>query len=295
MYTLRKHSLLSLLGALRPTRQSASRRRQRRHDTLRLTTLWLSMLLLPVADANNDRPGGVVFIDLGSSDEGAPVAHYRERPVLVYETGGRWLAAVGIPLDAEPGEHEVTTSDGREIPFLIEPHAYDEQRLSVSRKYVAPEPQQLERIRRERDIIDRALRRHTVIEDSEIRMAAPVEGRRSSSFGLRRFFNDQPRAPHKGMDIAATEGTPVAVPLPGVVAVTGDFFFNGRTVIIDHGQGLISLYCHLSTIGVAEGDRVDAGVVLGRVGRTGRVTGAHLHFGTYLNGTAVDPAILLNE
>jgi murein DD-endopeptidase MepM/ murein hydrolase activator NlpD len=224
-----------------------------------------------------------------------PSAHYRERPVLVYATGGRWLAAVGIPLDADPGQHEITTAEGLEIPFLVEPYAYAEQRLTVSREYVAPAPQQLERIRRERDVIDRALRRHTVVDVPGIRMSAPVDGRRSSSFGLRRFFNDQPRAPHKGMDIAAAEGTPVAVPLAGVVATTGDFFFNGQTVILDHGRGLISLYCHLSEIDVAEGERLDAGDVLGRVGRTGRVTGAHLHFGIYLNGTAGDPAILLNE
>ena len=174
-------------------------------------------------------------------------------------------------------------------------HAYREQRLNVDRKYVAPSQANLERIGRERKIIDAALSRFTDVPVDTIRMLAPVDGRRSSSFGLRRFFNDEPRAPHKGMDIAAVEGTPIRTPLAGVVAATGDYYFNGNTVIVDHGQGLISLYCHLSEIGVAEGDELSAGEMLGKVGKTGRVTGAHLHFGTYLNGTAVDPAILLAD
>ncbi len=263
-----------------------------------LPTLALCLALsspLMAAPAHSPWPGGIAVIDLGPAEEAPPGALFHERPVLVLQSDGRWRAIVGIPLDAAPGAATLRAGE-REISFDIVEHAYREQRLSVrNRSYVTPGPEQLARIGRERKIIDAALGDFRPVDTDGVGLLAPVAGPRSSSFGLRRFFNDQPRSPHKGMDIAAPEGTTVMAPRAGIVSATGDFFFNGNTVILDHGQGFVTMYCHLNEIAVDEGQQLTAGERIGAVGATGRVTGPHLHFGTYLNGTAVDPELLLTN
>jgi murein DD-endopeptidase MepM/ murein hydrolase activator NlpD len=249
-----------------------------------------------LADAADDAwPGGIAFIELASVSAEAPVLRFEGKPVLVYRDGDRWRAALGVPLDAAPGEVRLEAGT-QTIAVTVREHAYAEQRLTVANQdHVTPKPAQLERIGRERERIGAALAAYRPVLLDDIALAPPVAGPRSSSFGLRRFFNDAPRSPHKGMDIAAAEGAPVSAPRPGRVTLTGDFFFNGNTVIVDHGQGLITMYCHLSDIAVQDGDEVEQGEALGAVGSTGRVTGPHLHFGVYLNGTAVDPALLLPD
>jgi murein DD-endopeptidase MepM/ murein hydrolase activator NlpD len=249
--------------------------------------------------AHSPRPGGIALIPIDAGPtKAAPVVTFAGKRALLVPRREGWLALVGIPLEHEPGAAHVTVAwpdrDSLEILFEVLPHAYDEQRLTVTnRSYVSPDPEQLARITRERRTLDGALGawRDTSLHD--VVLQAPVPGRRGTSFGLRRFFNDEPRAPHKGMDIAASLGDPIAAAGDGTVTVTGDFFFNGNTVIIDHGQGLLTMYCHLDAIDVTSGTAIAAGTVIGKVGATGRVTGPHLHFGTYLNGTAVDPALLL--
>jgi murein DD-endopeptidase MepM/ murein hydrolase activator NlpD len=262
----------------------------------------LAILLLIVLPAvafsleHAPRPGGIAIIDVGDASSEQPSVLLDDRRALVFEKDGRFFAAVGLPLDADPEAGLTVTIDGESRAVDVVSHAYREQRLTVkNREHVSPGEEALKRIGREREEIDAALNGWRDIEVGEPALIAPVDGRQSSSFGLRRFFNDQPRSPHKGMDIAASEGTPIKAPADGVVVATGNYFFNGNTVIVDHGQGLVTMYCHLSAIDVAVGDDVIEGDLLGKVGATGRVTGPHLHFGTYLTGTAVDPALLLEE
>ena len=264
--------------------------------TDRLLVLLAGLLLAATVFAelpHAPRPGGIVSIDVGPADEVAPEVTFDGRRVLLTRQDGRWFAIVGVPLETAPGTMTVTArGDTRNVDILE--HAYREQRLTVSNQsYVTPDDAQLERVARERVIIDAALNNFRSVDMDGVTLQSPVDGPRSSSFGLRRFFNDQPRSPHKGMDIAADTGTPIRAPRSGIVTATGDYFFNGNTVIVDHGQGLVTMYCHLSEISVAQGASLAAGEPIGAVGATGRVTGPHLHFGAYLNGTAVDPAILL--
>lgn len=262
------------------------------------------LVFLPVAafalPAHSPHPGGIAVVEIGvvSPAGEAPAVISGGRRVMALRHDERWFAIIGIPLEQPPGDMTFTVDTGHGVPrtrsFTVLPHAYREQRLTVeNRSYVDPDPAQLARIARERKLIDAALGNWRDSTPGETALLAPVDGIRSSSFGLRRFFNDQPRSPHKGMDIAANRGTPVASAGAGVVTATGDYFFNGRTVIIDHGQGLVTMYCHLDRIDVGDGEEVDAGSEIGAVGASGRVTGPHLHFGSYLNGTAVDPALLL--
>ena len=260
-----------------------------------LVLLLLTVAPLCFAAEQSLRPGGVAIVDVGPIEESAPSVSLGDTPVLVMPRGDRWVAVAGISLDTKPGRVSLRVRDDEKSVEIVA-HEYREQRLTVkNQSHVTPDQEQLDRIWTERKIIDAALNAFREVPVESVDLVAPVEGRRSSSFGLRRFFNDQPRSPHKGMDIAAAEGVPILAPRPGVVTATGDYFFNGNTVIVDHGQGFVTMYCHMSKIAVEEGQSVRTGEALGAVGSTGRVTGPHLHFGTYLNGTAVDPAIFLTN
>ena len=132
-------------------------------------------------------------------------------------------------------------------------------------------------------------------ENIDVNFSLPSEGMVSSEFGLKRYLNGQPRSPHSGIDIAAAQGTSVYAPSDGIVSMTGDYFFNGKTVLLDHGQGLITMYCHLSKITVAQSEKIKKGAKIGEIGMTGRVTGAHLHWAVSLNNVRVNPRHFLNS
>ena len=171
--------------------------------------------------------------------------------------------------------------------------AYTSQHLKVPPGKVELSPEDMARYERERAHLAGVIRTFTEEAPSTLAMAQPSPGRRSSSFGLRRYFNRQARNPHGGMDIAAPQGTQVVAACAGRVIDVGDYFFSGRTIVLDHGAGLLSLYAHLSETDARVAQNVLAGAPIAKVGATGRVTGPHLHFSVYLNTTAVDPALFL--
>ena len=244
-------------------------------------------------------PGGVARLSLGPAAQ-RPVAHTQDGiPLLVQGDPIEWTALVGIPLATVPGAAHILLgpADGgtpRQLPYTVGTKQYHEQRLKVAPGTVDLSPADQARYERERDHLATVMATFSEpVPRSSLQMQAPVPGRRSSSFGLRRVFNGQARNPHSGMDIAAATGTPVRAPLAGRVIDTGDYFFNGGTVWLDHGGGLLSLYCHLSAIDAKVGALLQPGDRLGAVGATGRVTGPHLHWGVMLNRSMVDPALFM--
>jgi murein DD-endopeptidase MepM/ murein hydrolase activator NlpD len=241
-------------------------------------------------------PGGVKLINLDVHGSAIPAVDVDGQRAMVIRDGDNWVAVIGIALSAPLATRHVVVHGGggrQEIDFMVRDKRYATQALKVPRKQVNPSPEDLERIKREIVIIDQVLR-HWIDEQPEsLRLDQPVPGIRSSSFGLRRVFNGESRKPHSGMDIAAPAGTPVLVPIAGTVIGIGDYYFNGNTVFVDHGRGLISMYCHLSAIGVKLAQKVAAGTVIGAVGMTGRATGPHLHWGLSLNHAWVDPELFV--
>ncbi len=243
-------------------------------------------------------PGGIARLDLGPASS-RPAAHWGDLPLLVLGDAQRWTALVGIALSTTPGPAYIAVQGDngsqRHVDFTVAPKLYPVQKLKVAPSKVDLSDADEARFERERAHMATVLATFTepLPHPSMLRMAAPVAGRRSSSFGLRRVFNGQARSPHSGMDIAAPSGTAVLAPLPGRVIDTGDYFFGGNTVWLDHGGGLLTMVGHLSAIHVQVGDVVKTGDRVASVGATGRATGPHLHWGVVLNRKMVDPALFL--
>jgi murein DD-endopeptidase MepM/ murein hydrolase activator NlpD len=241
-------------------------------------------------------PGGVLLQPLDSASEKAPVVSYEGKRCMVLRHEGRWLAVAGIPLSAPAGPASLTVEDEggkRELPFEIKDKQYLTQRLTVEPSKVNPPQAELDRILKETKRQHADIATFSSSPPLTLQLLQPVPGFRQPTFGQRRVFNNEPRNPHTGMDIGAPIGTPIHAAGAGVVIDTGNFFFNGNVVFIDHGQGLVTMYCHMSKIDVQAGQHVQAGEVIGKVGKTGRVTGPHVHLGVALNATSVDPALFL--
>ncbi|HNC19135.1 MAG TPA: peptidoglycan DD-metalloendopeptidase family protein [Accumulibacter sp.] len=264
----------------------------------------LSALLVPsLAGAglpkSSNVPGGIVRVPLAPWSESAPPpqAWLDEQRVLVMAEGGQWVALVGLSLDRQPGTYHLRIEgapEKRQASFVIHAKHYPAQHITLQDSgKVDLSDADLARVEGEMAKIQRLKRHWRESEFTDTQFALPAEGKLSGRFGLRRYFNGQARAPHAGFDIAVPRGSAVRANASGVVLDVGEYFFNGKTVFVDHGNGLLSMYCHLDRIDVSVGQTVDKRQVLGLSGMTGRATGPHLHWSVILNGAMVDPELFV--
>ena len=251
-----------------------------------LTAALVSIANIAQAAGATAVPGGVYAWPV---PENSRNVRFNGHPVLIAGD----TALVGIPIQQSLGNATLTfMQQGQELThtFEIVDKRYTEQRITLkNQEMVTPNPQQLERIRAEGKRQRAIYAQVSKAIDLSAGFTMPLQGRTTSLFGHRRFFNDQPRSPHSGLDIAAPTGTPITAPAPGTVALVDDLYYNGKTVFLDHGQGLITMYCHLSEQSVTTGQVVEQNQQIGLVGATGRVTGPHLHWSVSLNSYRIDP------
>lgn len=246
-------------------------------------------------------PGGVALLPiapLAPGDE-RPRAWLGEQPVLVAADGGQWVAVTGLALDTPPGTHELRVEAGgetRHLRFAVSARDYPAQHITLKdSSKVQLSASDLARVEREIAAIQHLKRHWREAADTDLDFVLPAEGRLTGRFGVRRFFNGEARSPHAGFDIAVPRGSAVRANAAGLVLATDDYFFNGQTVFVDHGNGLLSMYCHLDRIDVRPGETIAKGQRLGSSGMSGRATGPHLHWSVILNGALVDPELFIGR
>jgi hypothetical protein len=252
------------------------------------------------------KQGGIALVEIAAPTAGSrPVLSAGGRPIPIAadgRAGTSWRAILGVDLDEKPGPLpvRVEAADGAGRPLAdqatltVLDGKYPVQRLTLPRSFSELDAGTLERVAREKALLDALWERVTPERYWSGRFHPPLDGAgNGTTFGLRRIINGEPRAPHSGADYGAPAGTPVLASQAALVAVAEEQFFAGKSVVLDHGLGLYTMYFHLQEIAVRAGQRVDQGVVIGRVGATGRATGPHLHWGVRLLGARVDPNVLL--
>lgn len=242
-------------------------------------------------------PGGVALVVVGDAASARPSVLREGANVWVAQRGTHWVAIVGIALSALPGEQTIEViRDGTTIrqSFTIKPKKYPLQKLTLSKAMVDPPPEVIARIERESAHLKTVRATWRESQTTTAAFEQPSSGRLSSRFGVARVLNGQPRSPHAGLDVAVRTGTAVNAPADAIVIDTGDYYFCGKGALLDHGNGLITLYCHLSEFIAKTGDTVKRGERIALSGGTGRSTAPHLHWTVYLNGVAVEPELFLS-
>jgi len=228
---------------------------------------------------------------------------FQDKAFPMIKTGAlqKFIAFVGLDLALKPGNYYLYVTllnvngqqQSKKEQIIVLPKEFPVKKLWVDEKFVTPPKDSLERIARESELLSAIYGMYTPMWLGEGEFIIPSEGEISPNFGERRIFNNQPRSPHSGTDISSPFGAEVKTSNSGSVVVANDLYYSGKTVVIDHGLGVFSLYCHFSKFKVRIGDQVSKGDVIGEIGATGRVTGPHLHWAFKISGSRVNPLSLL--
>jgi murein DD-endopeptidase MepM/ murein hydrolase activator NlpD len=269
--------------------------------TIKWTFFFILILLLnqniiakPPMIKTDNVPGGIAIKTVPCNG----TAYFKHHRVMVLNENQKCFAIIGIPLSIKPGKKYITIKQNdtkTTIPININEKQYPTTYLTIKHeKTIAPKKEIAARLERERKIIAKIFKSWTYKKQINLNFELPVTGRFSSPFGARRIINKSILSQHRGIDIAAKTGTPVKAPASGTIINTGNYLLLGNAVFIDHGQGLITIYCHLNKILVKPKQLVKRGQIIGRVGNTGRSTGSHLHWGISLNNTRVNPLLFVS-
>jgi len=246
------------------------------------------------------QPGDVALVEVGGATRNEPITGSVLGQDLAFhydDAQQTWRALIGIDLETKPGEYRLRI--GRDADptaatraLRIEPKQFRVRRLSVPGGFVDPPPEALAQIAHNSAMLAEAYARVTPRLWSGA-FVLPVDGRPTSNFGTRSYYNGQRRSPHAGVDFVGAPGTPVRAANHGRVAVAAPMYFTGNTIVVDYGDRLFSVFAHLSELRAKVGDTVEPTTIVGLVGATGRVTGPHLHWSVRLNGARVDPLSLI--
>ena len=248
--------------------------------------------------------GGTAELEVSGAELTAVEGRFGKEKIPFYrDAQGNFAALLGVDLEAKPGPAKfhikITTRAGvsreSEISLPIKAKSFPQEDFAVAPEFDQLTPEVLERVRKEQQQFARAFSASVPTRLWERPFIMPVSMDVSSPFGYRRVINGTPRAPHTGVDLRAPMATEVAATNHGRVALIGNFFFSGKSIVLDHGGGLYTLYFHLSEFKVEEGHEVHKGDVIGLSGMTGRVTGPHLHWSARLNGARIDPFELVEK